>query len=77
MARRMLHTCSQVWLCGTEDKTDICYRHYHTCWRTAGHRGACESGSGPGHTSECRHGDIVASTTEAYAQMTELGWRSR
>lgn len=68
-------SCKRVWLCATEDPTDICYRHYHNCYRGAEHPGECESTSGPGHHSGNRTGHIVASVPDAYRQMRDLGWK--
>lgn len=67
--------CRRVWLCATEDKTDICYRHYHTCNRGEGHTPHCECGSGLGHDSAHRVGEIMGSVTDAYAEMVRIGWR--
>lgn len=68
-------SCKRVWLCATDDPGDSCYRHYHNCYQGAGHTGPCDSGSGPGHHSDNRIGDMVTSVPDAYRQMRELGWR--
>lgn len=68
-------SCRRVWLCATDDKTDLCFEHYHTCWRANGHIGECDSASGPGHHAGNRIGDVVNSVVEAYAQMRQLGWK--
>ena len=67
-------SCKRVWLCSTEDKADICYRHYHNCWMAAGHVGDCDSASGPGHDSAHRVGNVVNSVTDAYREMHRVGW---
>jgi hypothetical protein len=67
--------CQRVWLCATQDRSDLCYRHYHNCYRAFGHPGECQSGSGPEHHSGSRVGDVLGSIGAAYAAMEALGWR--
>lgn len=68
-------TCKRVWLCATQEPTDICYRHYHTCYGSPNHAGECYSGSGIAHHSGNRVGNIVTSIPDAYRQMSALGWK--
>ena len=70
-------TCKSVWLCATQDRTELCYRHYHTCWMTAGHEGDCDSANGIAHTSADRVGDMLTSIPEAYRRMEALGWKAK
>lgn len=68
--------CGKVWLCATQNPADLCYRHYHgTCFLAAGHAGDCDTGSGPGHTSANRVGDIMDSVPAAYEAMRRIGWK--
>lgn len=69
-------SCKRIWLCGTQEPTDRCYRHYHNCYLSADHAGDCDNASGPGHSSADRVGYMVTNTTDAYRQMTARGWKS-